>query len=132
RHGFNHRGHTGQRTESERCVTSRGISCQRTRYLTLAEYQIHARDLDRFGPDAEVNRDTAGTKALEGCGEGLASRTRYQNDLGAAERLQGHSRIGSGTINVVVGTECLGQLRSAGATSNRRHLESHMPGVLHT
>ena len=98
RSGLDHGGDTAQRTETERCVTSRRVPGQGAFELATPEYEIHARDLDRLRADAEVNRDTAGTQALEGCGNCLAPGSRYQNDLGAAERLQ--SRGGIGTVLV--------------------------------
>src|SRR5262249_34914236 len=57
---------------------------------------------------------------------------RYQNDLGAAERLQSRGRVGSAAVDVVVGAELLGQFRRIAATGNRRDLEPHVPGILHT
>src|SRR5262249_40643966 len=81
---------------------------------------------------AEDDGDTAGTQALEGRGDRLAARSRYQNDLGAAERLQSRGRVGSAAVDVVVGAELLGQFRRIDATGNRRNLETHAPGVLHT
>src|SRR5215813_2551310 len=132
RDGLNHGGHAGQRTESERCITSSRGPRQGAFHLAISEYEIHARDLDRLRPDAEVNRYTARTKALEGLGDRLASRSCYENDLGAAERLQSRCGISSGTVNVVVSAELLGELRCVATTGNRRHLEPHMPGVLHS
>ena len=43
---------------------------------------------DRLRPDAEDNRDTAGMQPLECLCDRLPAGSRYQNDLGAAERLQ--------------------------------------------
>src|SRR5262249_48785725 len=74
----------------------------------------------------------AGTQALEGRGDCLAAGSRYQNDLGAAERLQSRGRVGSAAVDVVVGAELLGQFRRIDATGNRRGLEPHVPGILHT
>src|SRR6267142_1220345 len=97
-----------------------------------SEYEIHARDLDRLRPDAEDDRDTTGTQTLEGLGDRLAAGRRYQNDLGAAERVQSLGRVGSGAVDVVMGAELLRQFRLVGTTGNRRYLESHKPGILHT
>src|SRR6516165_2190688 len=44
---LDHGGHAAQRTETERCVTSRGIPCQGTFELPAPEDEIHARDLVR-------------------------------------------------------------------------------------
>src|SRR5262249_26118955 len=118
-------------TETKRCVSSGRISRQRACYLALSEYEIHARDLDRLRSDAEVNGHTAGSKALEGLSDCFASRSRYDNDLGAAKRLQSGCGVGRGTVNVVVSAELLGELRCAAAAGNRRHLEPHTLGVLH-
>src|SRR5215475_1706940 len=103
--GLDHSGYTAQRTESERCITSRRISRQRACYLALSEYQIHARNLDRLRSDAEINRDSAGPEALEGRCNCLASGSCYDNDLCAAERLQCRCGIGSGAVDVVVSPE---------------------------
>src|SRR5499427_9440178 len=84
------------------------------------------------GPTPRSMETPPGRRPLKVAAIGLPPGSRYQNDLGAAERLQGHSRIGSGTIDVVVGAELLGEFCRAGATGNRRQLESHVPGVLHT
>src|ERR1700752_2946492 len=109
--GLNHGGHAGQCTESERCIASRRGPRQGAFYLATSEYEIHARNLDRLRPDAEVNRYAAGTKALEGRGDCLASGSCYENDLGAAERLQSRSGIGNGTVKVAVSAELLGEVR---------------------
>src|SRR6516225_9719287 len=82
-----------------------GVSCQSTFELAAPEYEIHGRDLDRLRPDAEDDRDTAGTQPLEGLGDGLATGSRYQNDFGAAERLQSIRGVGSGIVDVMVGAE---------------------------
>src|SRR5262249_48381332 len=58
--------------------------------------------------------------------------SRYQNDLGAAERLQGRGGVGSAAVDVVVGAELLGPFRRVGATGNRRDLKPPVPGILHT
>src|SRR5262249_23678532 len=71
--GLNHRGHASQRTESECCITSRRRPGQGAFYFAISEYQIRARNLDRLRADAEVDRYTARTKALEGVGDCLAS-----------------------------------------------------------
>src|SRR5262249_56713358 len=97
-----------------------------------AKYEILACDLDWLGSNPYVNGNAAGTQALESRSNCLASGSGYQNDLGAAERLQSCCGIGSGAVDIVVRTELLGQVRRAGATSNRRHFESHVPSVLHT
>src|SRR5215472_4960045 len=102
---LDHGGHATQRTEAERFVTGRGVSCQSTFELAAPEYEIHARDLDRLWPDAEDDRDTAGTQPLECFGYRLAAGSRYQNDFGAAERLQSLSGVGSSAVNVMVGAE---------------------------
>ena len=130
--GLDHRGHAGERTETERCVTGRGIARQGTFELAAPEYEIHARGLDRLRPDAEDDRDTAGTQALEGRGDRLAAGSRDQNDLGAAERLQSRGGVGRGAVDVVVGAELLRQFRLVGTAGNRRDLEPHVPGVLDT
>jgi len=98
RNRLDYGGHAAQRTEPERCVTNRGGARQGTFKLPAPEYEIHARDLVRLRPDAEDDRDTARTQDLEGLGDRLAARSRYQNDLGAAERLQSLGGIGSGTV----------------------------------
>src|SRR5215467_2798891 len=79
--GLDHRRHTAQRTEAKRCVSRGGVSRQRACYLALSEYEIHARNLDRLGSDADVNGNTAGTQALENRGHCLAARSRDQNHL---------------------------------------------------
>src|SRR5262249_17186612 len=129
--GLDHRRHPTQGTETKRCVSSGRVSRQRACYLALSEYEIHACDLDRLRSDAEVNGDTAGSKALEGLSDCFASRSRYDNDLCPAKRPQSGCGVGSSTVNVVVSAELLGELRCFAAASNRRHLEPHMPGVLH-
>src|SRR6516165_8397157 len=129
---LNHGGHASQHTETERCVACRGVSCQSAFELAAPEYEIHARDLDRLRPDAEDDGDTAGTQAREGRGDRLAAGSRYQNDLGAAERLQSRGGVASAAVDVVMGTELLGQFRRVDATGNRRDLEPHVPGILHT
>src|SRR5215469_10881391 len=129
--GLDHRRHPSQGTETKRCVSSGRVSRQRACYLALSEYEILARDLDRLRSDAEVNGDTAGSKALEGLSDCFASRSRYDNDLGAAKRLQSGCGVGSGTVNVMVSAELLGELRCVSAAGNRRDFEPHMPGVLH-
>src|SRR5215813_7013722 len=48
--GFNHGGHAGQRTESERCLTNRRSPRQGAFYLAISEYEIRARDLG-VGPE---------------------------------------------------------------------------------
>src|SRR5262245_29718076 len=129
--GLDHRRHPTQDTETKRCVSSGGVSRQRACYLALSEYEIHARDLDRLRSDAEVNGDTAGSKALEGLSDCLTPGSCYENDHGAAERLQSRCGVSSGTVNVMVSPELLGELRCVAAAGNRRHFEPHMPGVLH-
>src|SRR5262245_37079886 len=129
--GLDHRCHAGQRTESECCIASRWVSRQRACYLALSEYEIRARNLDRLRSDADVDRYTTRTKALEGCGDGLPSGGCYENNFGAAQRLQSRSRIISGTVDVVVSAQLLSEFPRVAATGNRHHLESHMPGVLH-
>src|SRR6516162_6644802 len=128
---LDHGGHAAQRTEMERCVSGRGVPSQRTFELAASEYEIHSRDLDRLRPDAEDDRDTAGTQPLEGLGDGLATGSRYQNDFSAAERLQSLGGVGSRVVDVVVGAELLRKFRRVPATGNRRDLETHMPGILH-
>src|SRR5262249_36674799 len=81
---------------------------------------------------AYVNGYAAGTKTLEGRGNGLTSGSGYQNDLRAAERLESYCGISRVAVDIVVRTEFLSQFRRPGATSNRRHFESHLPSVLHT
>jgi hypothetical protein len=120
---LNHGGHAAQRTEAERFVTGRGVPRQGTFELAAPEYEIHGRDLDRLRPDAEDDRDTAGTQPLEGLGDGLATGSRYQNDFGAAERLQSLGGVGSRVVDVVVGAELLRQFRLVRATRNRRDLD---------
>src|SRR5262245_123845 len=71
--GLDHRRRATQGTETKRCVSSGRVSRQRACYLALSEYEIHARDLDRFRSDAEVNGDTAWSKALEGLSDCFAS-----------------------------------------------------------
>src|SRR5262249_35844718 len=105
---------------------------KRACYLALPKYEILARDLDRLGSDPYVNGNAAGTQALEGRSNCLTPGSGYQNNLGAAERLESFCGIGSGTGDIVVRTELLGQFRRAGATSNRHHFESHVSSVLHT
>src|SRR5215475_4677322 len=129
--GLDHRGYTAQRTEPERCITSRRISCQRARYLAFSEYQVHARYLDRLRSNAEVNRNSAGTKAFERLGDCFTSRSCYENDFGSAEGLQCRCWIGGGAVYVVMSTELLCELGCVAAKGNRRHLEPHVPGVLH-
>src|SRR5258708_18502376 len=107
-------GHAAQRTETERCVTNRGGPRQGTFKLPAPEYEIHARHLVRLRPDTEDDRDTARTQALEGLGDRLAARSRYQNDLGAAERSQSLGGGGSGIVAVEMGAEVLRQLRLIG------------------
>src|SRR6516162_6629562 len=51
--GLDHGGHAAQGTETERCVTSRGVPRQGTFELPAPEDEIHARDLVRLRPDAE-------------------------------------------------------------------------------
>src|SRR5262245_38596847 len=129
---LDHGGHAAQRTETERCGAGRRVPRQGSFEPAVPEYEIHARDLDRLRPDAEGNRDTAGTQALEGRGDRLAAGSRYQNDLGSAERLQSRGGVGSGAVDVMVGAELLRQFRLVGATGNRRDLEPHVAGILHT
>src|SRR5262249_54018104 len=90
-----------------------------------------ARALDWFRSAAEVKGATAGSKALEGLSDCLAPGSCYENDHGAAERLQSRCGVSSGTVNVVVSPELLGELRCVAAAGNRRHFEPHVPGVLH-
>src|SRR5262249_44710403 len=104
---------------------------QGTFELAVSKYEIHGRDLDRLRPDAEDNRDTPGMQPLEGLGDRLAAGSRYQNDLGAAERLQGLGGVGSPVVDVVMGAELLCQFRLVRATGNRCDLEPHVPGILH-
>src|SRR6516225_4232368 len=129
---LNHGGHAAQRTEAERFVAGRGVPRQGTFELAAPEYEIHARDLDRLWPDAEDDRDTAGTQPLECFGDRLAAGSRYQNDFGTAERLQSLSGVSSGAVNVMVGAELLRQFHLVGSTGNRRDLEPHVPGILHS
>src|SRR5215467_1288189 len=129
--GFDHRRHPTQGTEAKRCVSRGWVSRQRACYFAFSEYEIHAGDLNRLGANSEVNGDTAGSKAPEGRRDCLASRSRYDNDLGAAKRQQSRCGVGSSTVNVVVSAELLGQLRCVAPAGNRRHLKPHMPGVLH-
>src|SRR5215469_6126040 len=130
RNCLDHCRHATQRTETERCITSCRVSRQRACYLALSENEIHARDFDRLGSDAEVYRDTSGTQALESRGHCLAARSGYQNDLGAAKRLEGCSGIVSGAVDVVVSSELLRQLRRFCAATNRRDFETQVAGVL--
>src|SRR5262249_14999590 len=58
---LDHGGHAAQRTETERCVTGRGVTSQGTFELAALEYEIHARGLDQLRTDSEDDRDTAGT-----------------------------------------------------------------------
>src|SRR5262249_20011158 len=88
--------------------------------------------LDRLRPNAEDDGDTTGTQAHESLSDRLAAGGRYQNDLGAAERLQSLGRVGGAAVDVVVGAGLLGQFRRVGAPGNRRDLEPHVPGILHT
>jgi hypothetical protein len=104
---LDHGGHAAQHTETQRFVPGRGVPRQGTFELTASEYKIDARNLDRLRPDAEDDRDTAGTQALEGLSDRLPAGGRYQNDLGAAERLQSLGGVGSGAVNVMVGAELL-------------------------
>src|SRR5215472_3933093 len=94
RDGLDHRRHATERTETKRCLTGCRVSRERACDLALSEYKVRASDLDRFRSDADVNGDTAGPKAPEGCRDRLATGSRYQNDFGAAELLQCLSRIG--------------------------------------
>ena len=89
---LNHGGHAAQRTEAERFVTGRGVPRQSTFELAVSKYEIHGRDLDRLRPDAEDDRDTAGMQPLECLCDRPPAGRRYQNDLGAAERLQSLGR----------------------------------------
>src|SRR5215813_13312847 len=130
--GLDHGGHAAQRTETERSVSGRRVPRQGTFELAAPEYEIQTRGLDRLRPNAEDDADTAGTQALEGRGDCLAAGSRYQNDLGAAERLQSRGRVGSAAVDVVVGAELLGQFRRVEATGNRHDLEPHVPGILHS
>ena len=132
RDGLDHRRHATERAETKRCITGCGVSRQRARYLAPSEYEILASNLDRLGSDTDVNADTAGAKAPESRTDNLATRSRYQNNFSAAEGLQSLSRIGSGTVDVVMSTELLGQFRRIRATSNRHDLEPHVPRVLNT
>src|SRR6516162_5067152 len=132
RDGLDHGGHPAQRTETERSVSGRRVPRQGTFELAAPEYEIQTWGLDRLRPNAQDDGDTAGTQALEGRGDRLAAGCRYQNDLGAAERLQSRGRVGSAAVDVVVGAELLGQFRRIDATGNRRDLEPHVPGILHT
>ena len=43
----------------------------------------------------------------KGLGDRLAAGSRYQNDFGAAERLQSFGGVGSGAVDVVVSAELL-------------------------
>src|SRR6516162_11281684 len=104
---LNHGGHTTQRTETKRCVACRRVSCQSTFELAASEYEIHGRDLDRLRPDADDDRDTTRAQALERLGDCLSAGSRYQNNLGTAERLQSLSGVGSGAVNVMMGAELL-------------------------
>src|SRR5215831_12371466 len=129
---LDHCGHPAQRTETERSISSRRVPCQGTFEPAASEYEIHARDLDRLRPDTENDRDTARTQALESLSDRLAAGSRDQNDLGPAERLQSRGGVASGAVDVVVGAELLCEFRLVGATGNRRDLEPHVPGILHT
>jgi hypothetical protein len=53
------------------------------------------------------DRDTTRTQILEGLGDRLAAGRRYQNDFGAAKRLQSLGGVGSGVVDVMVGAELL-------------------------
>src|ERR1700741_4695119 len=86
--GLDHRRHSTQGTETKRCVSSCGVSRQRACYLALSEYEIYARDLDRLRSDAEVNGDTAGSKALEGLSDCLPPGSCYKNDRDTAGPLE--------------------------------------------
>src|SRR5262249_50958850 len=112
-------------------VTSRRVPRQGAFEPAAPEYEIHARGLDRLRPDAEGDRDTAGTQALEGRGDRLATGSRYQNDLGPAERLKSRGGGGSGAVDVVVGARPLRPVRPVGGTGERPRLEPHAPGILH-
>src|SRR6516162_9600361 len=68
---------------------------------------------------------------LEGLGDRLPAGSGYQNDLGAAERLQSLGGVGSRVVDVVMGAELLRQFHLVGATGNRCDLEPHVPGILH-
>src|SRR5262249_19825281 len=105
--GLDHGGHAAQGTESERRITGRRGPRQGTFYFATSKYQIHARKLDRLWPSAEVNRDSTRTKAFEGLSDCLTPGSCYENDSGAAQRLQSRCGIGSGTVNVVVSAELL-------------------------
>ena len=130
RRGLDHRGNAGQGAETERGVTRRRIARQGAFELAAAEYEVHAGDLDGLRPDAEDDRDPAGTQALERHGGHLTPGGRDQNDLGTAERLQGPGGVGGRAVDVVVGAELLRELRLVGTAGNGDDLEPHVPGVL--
>src|SRR5262249_16620399 len=96
----------------------------------LSENEIHAGDFDRLGADAEGNGEAAGTQALEGRGERLATRSPYQKDPGTAKRLEGPRGIPSAPAAAVVSPERPSQPRRFSAAPNRRDLETHVGGVL--
>src|SRR5262249_52094331 len=131
RDALDHGGDAAEHAEAQRCVTNCRRPCEGACYLALPEYEIHARDLDRLWSNSEVNGDASGTPALEGRRDCLASRSCYDNDLGAAKCLQSGCGVSSGTVNVVVSPELLGEFGRVAAAGNRRHLKPHMPGVLH-
>src|SRR5262249_89469 len=84
RDNFDHGGDAAQNTESERRVTGRRGPCQGTFHLATSKYEIHVRKLDRLRSNAEVDRDSARTKAGEGLTDCLTSGSCDKNDLGAA------------------------------------------------
>src|SRR5262249_37631496 len=47
-------------------------------------------------------------------------------------RLQSLGGVGGRVVDVVMGAELLCQFHLVGATGNRRYLEPHVPGILHT
>jgi hypothetical protein len=62
---LDHRGDAAEHAEPECCVASSGVARQRACELAAPECEIHIRDFDRLGPDAEYDRDTAGAQALK-------------------------------------------------------------------
>jgi hypothetical protein len=67
----------------------------------------------------------------KGLGDRLPAGRRYQNQLGAAKRLQSRGGVGSGAVNVVVSAELLRQFGLVDTTGNRDDIEPHVPRILH-
>ena len=82
-----------QRTEAERFVTGRGGSRQGTFVLAVTKHEIHGRDLDRLRPDAEDDRDTAGTQRLEGLGDRLPAGSRVRLRQAILDDLDARRRV---------------------------------------